>query len=338
MNGMLFKYYQAKVLLSSLSVGRVSNFLRLSFSYFFSRLVRHPFVFALPCAITVEPAGYCNLKCPECPTGAAVLTRRGGTMDVMLFETLLDSLATHLIHVNFFFQGEPFLNRDLVRMVASATKKKVYSLISTNGQLLDQQIAAAMVESQLTEIVFSVDGLTQATYEVYRVGGHLEKLVDAVKMLVRERMMQHSKYPLITLQFIAFEHNEHEVGQLQNFTKQLGADRFLIKTAQFNDFGNGSVQPPSSGKWRRYKSGRRFESTGFNHCWRQWSSCVLGWNGVVIPCCYDKNGDFAFGSALEAPLVKLWGNVGAQTFRKTILQNKYSMHICRNCPEGRGWF
>ena len=336
MNKLSFSYYQFKAAWRTLTLRRLANYLRLIISYFFSRMVRKPFIKGYPYAISMEPAGYCTLKCPECPTGVALLTRAKGTMNMALFQQIIDGFSSHLMHINLFFQGEPFLNRSLGEMISYASSKNIYTLISTNGQLLNQQSVYDLISGRLTEIIFSVDGLTQQTYELYRVGGRLSKLIAVVELLVDAKRRTHSVYPLITLQFIVFEHNQHEVGLLDGFAKRLGADRYVVKTAQFNDFGTGTVKPPTNKRWRRYRTEKQFQPTVFRHCWRQWSSCVIGWDGTLVPCCYDKNGDHTFGNISQQPLDEIWNNGTANDFRLTVLNSKYSMAICRNCPEGRG--
>lgn len=93
------------------------------------------------------------------------------------------------------------------------------------------------------------------------MGGHLAKLVAAVEMLVAEKEKNKSVYPLITLQFIVFEHNQHEVGLLESFSQQLGADRYVVKTAQFNAFGDGTVKPPHDKRWQRYDEDKQFRAS-----------------------------------------------------------------------------
>ncbi len=335
MSSFLFKWHQVRAILATITFSRFFNFIGLVVSYWLSRMVREPIVLANPYAISVEPAGFCNLRCPECPTGAGVLTRKGGVLGLADYMGIIDQTASHLMHVNLFFQGEPMLNRTIKEMIAYATQKRIYTLMSTNGQLFDERIAKGLVEAQLKEIVFSVDGLTQATYEVYRVGGKLHKLMAAVEMVVAEKKKYQSVYPLVTLQFIVFEHNQQELPRLPVFTKQLGADRYVVKTAQFNNFGDGTVKPPTKKRWQRYDQDQQFRSTVFQHCWRQWSSCVVGWEGTVVPCCYDKDGNFAFGNMTGQALATIWQGPTAQRFRRAILRSKYTIPICHNCPEGR---
>lgn len=332
-----YRFHQLKAALQTLNSLRMGNLYHLVTSYILSRIRRTPFVAAMPYAISIEPSGLCNLACPECPTGAAVLTRPTGMLDFQSFQAIIDSFLPTLMHVNLFFQGEPLMNRHLGNMIAYASEKKIYTLLSTNGQLMNEKRAKEMVDGRLTEIIFSMDGVTQKTYETYRVGGKLSKLTAGVELLVAEKRRRRAKYPLITIQFIAFEHNQHEIPQLKSITRQLGADRYVIKTAQFNDFGDGSVRPPTKKRWQRYDESTNFNTTHHSHCWRQWSSAVVGWDGTLTPCCFDKNGDHALGNVLKNKTIEIWKGQKADDFRKQLLTNRESIDICKNCPEGRGW-
>ena len=186
MNRTLFAYYQFKAFCTVLTCSRLINSIKLVTSYVLSRVIRKPVVFAQPLALSVEPAGFCNLHCPECPTGAAVLTRAGGMMSYKLFTNAMDELSLHLMHINLFFQGEPTLNPSLGAMISYVSAKNIYTLVSTNGQRFSNKDAEEMVSGGLKEIIFSVDGLTQETYEIYRVGGRLDRLIDSVGLLVDE--------------------------------------------------------------------------------------------------------------------------------------------------------
>ncbi len=334
-----FKYYQGLAVLSVLNFRRVSNFASLCFSYFLSRIIRRPAIIGMPYAVSVEPSGLCNLKCPECPTGAAVLTRSGGMITPRMFTGVAASLEGSLMHVNLFFQGEPLLNRSLGELIRIATDHKLYTLLSTNGQLMNSRVAAEIVAGGLKEIIFSVDGLTQETYQRYRVGGRLDRVTAAIRKVADQKLVQKSNYPLITVQFLAFKHNEHEIPGLKSYTASVGADRYVVKSAQFNDFGDGSVKPPSGKRWKRYVDGTSFKPTRYRHCWRQWSSAVVGWDGAVIPCCYDKDGKYSFGRIDDSSdFPSLWNGESANSFRSKVLNAKYEIDICRNCPVGRGFW
>ena len=71
-----------------------------------------------------------------------------------------------------------------------------------------------------------------------------------------------------------------------------------------------------------------------NECWRMWSSCVITWDGKVVPCCFDKDATHQLGDIAETPLQQVWNSNGYDGFRKALLTNRQEIDICQNCTEG----
>ena len=92
-----------------------------------------------------------------------------------------------------------------------------------------------------------------------------------------------------------------------------------------------SVAATSDELMEKYFDGGEFTQEEINEALK-----VNCWDGTLVPCCYDKNGDHTFGNISQQPLDEIWNNGTANDFRLTVLNSKYSMAICRNCPEGRG--
>lgn len=322
-----------------ITLSRTLNLIKLFFSFWLSRLIRKPVHWGMPFALSVEPGTACDLRCPQCPTGNGTLNRPGGRMQVEDFETLLDMLPG-LTVVNLYLQGEPFLHPRMTDMIRIASEKKLYTITSTNGQHISEETAAAVVNSGLSEIWISMDGVTQDSYAKYRKGGDLEKVKRSIKLLSDAKKRSGKILPCIVVQFIVFRHNENEVEEFKRMAGKLGADRAEIKTAQFYELGEGGVEPPVSEKFRRYASRDELKLKGKtrNHCWKSWMSAVVTWNGEVLPCCYDKDGEHSLGNIRNAEFYKVWNGDKAMKFRKAVLTNKEKIEMCRNCPEGRSFF
>ncbi len=324
----------------NISLRRAGNLGKLYSSYWYSRIVRQPVHWGKPFAVSVEPGTACTLYCPECPTGAGMLKRPKGSASLSWYEKLLSELSPELTVLNLYLQGEPLMHPDLPKMVKLASDRNIYVITSTNGQVFSEDLAIELVASGLSEIYFSLDGVTQQTYEKYRKGGDIEKVKNAIKTLSNVKKKLGKRNPHVVAQFIVFKHNEHEVNDFKELAKQLGADKAEIKNAQFNKFSNSEVEAPLDKQLRRYTSINSLMLKGrtYNHCWRSWMSVVFTWEGVALPCCYDKNGDYALGSVEDNGFEKIWNGEKSNSFRRTVLKNKTKINICSNCPEGRAFF
>jgi radical SAM protein with 4Fe4S-binding SPASM domain len=234
--------------------------------------------------------------------------------------------------MQFYFQGEPLLNKDLPQMIREAHEAGLYTIVSTNGQAMTEDLAEELVDAGLDRIIISMDGLTDASYNAYRVGGSLEKCKAAIAWLSKAKRVTGYGLPVIELQCLRLRSNEQEWTQFKRAYKALGADRLVFKTAQLYDYANGHPLMPSQAKYSRYIKG----SDGLYHrrklgkgCWRVWSGVVVTTNGEVLPCCYDKAREYAYGNIMNTGMRELFAGEKAQTFRHAAMQQ--TPLICQEC-------
>lgn len=323
-------------LLKKLTPAKVFNVSRLLSGFYFSRLRKKTSIGAMPMGLSIEPTTSCNLRCSECPSGMRSFTRDTGMLKQEMFQNIIDQLKNKLIWLTFYFQGEPYLNKDFLKMVKYAHQKGLYTMTSTNAHYFTDEIAKETIESGLSRIIVSMDGVTQETYEQYRKGGSLEKVKEGISKLVEWKMKLNSSTPHIVLQFIVFGHNEHEVEEVKKVGSELGVDEVKIKSAQIYDFSNEHLLP-SDEKFTRYKKENgsySIKNTLMNHCWRMWSSAVITWDGKVIPCCFDKDAHYQIGSVDKTKFKEIWLSESYNDFRNKVLINRKSIDICTNCTEG----
>ena len=226
--------------LHTLSIVKIVNAAQIWLSYALSLMMRKPKVWGMPYGVSVEPVDFCNLACPECPAGLGLLTRPKQRMNVGLFNKILDEAGSRMIYLMLYFQGEPYLHRNIFELMRSACQRNIYTAISTNAQLIDDRYAEQTVRSGLHRIIISMDGATQEVYETYRKHGKLDKVLEGIASLRRWREKLKSKTPYIIVQFIVFRTNQHQLNEIEAFAMNAGADKVEIKTAQLYDFENGN--------------------------------------------------------------------------------------------------
>lgn len=292
----------------------------------------------LPYSLSIEPTTACNLGCPECPSGLKQFTRPTGKLNLELHDKMLSQLHKSVFYINYYFQGEPFLHPDFLKLIQTAKKRKIYTSTSTNAHFINEAKAQEIIESGLDRLIISIDGLTQKTYENYRVHGTLEKVIDGTKQLIAAKKKLKSNTPHLIFQFLAVKPNEHEIDQVFELGKEMGIDEVRIKSAQLYDYKNGNPLMPENEKYSRYKlqSDGTYKlkyKTG-NHCWRMWSSSVLTWDGKVVPCCFDKDAKHVLGSIENHDFKDIWTGNQYHNFRKAVRNHRNEIDICKNCSEG----
>ncbi len=307
-------------------------------SYHLSKTFKRSFTSGFPISMSIEPTTSCNLRCPECPSGLRQFTRPTGMLQPTFFKSTIDSVYKELMYLTFYFQGEPYLNPDFLEMVNYASQKGIYTSTSTNAHYLTKEQAQKTVESKLDRLIISIDGTTQETYEQYRIGGTLKKVIDGTKNIVEAKKELKSNTPHIVFQFLVVKPNEHQLHDVEKLAVELGVDEVVFKTAQVYDFEHGNPLIPTIEKYSRYKKGAdgtyKIKNELLNQCWRMWSGCVVTWDGVVVPCCFDKDAKHKLGDLKNQSFKDLWYSQKYQSFRNSILRSREEIDICRNCSEG----
>lgn len=324
--------------LKTFSFSRVWNALKVIFSFYLSRLVRTPIHWGYPMSISVEPTNKCNLGCTECPTGLQILTRHIGKLNMDLFAKIIDETHKHTAYLTLYFQGEPYMNQNFHDFVKYATEKKMYVTTSTNAHYLSEANCRKTIESGLSRLIISIDGTTQDVYEHYRRGGNLQMVIDGTKRLMDMKKQMKSKTPHVVLQFIVFKKNEHQVEDVKKLAKELGVDHLGLKTAQVYDYEKADQIIPENVRYARYKKNNegkyQIKSKYYNHCWRSWQSCVVTWDGNMVPCCFDKDAEYIVGNVNEHHFLKVWKSKALNEFRHKLLNQRKNINICQNCTEG----
>ncbi|MDX1903751.1 MAG: SPASM domain-containing protein [Thermonemataceae bacterium] len=325
-------------LVSKLSIAKLWNMSRTFSSYYVSRWLRKPLHWGLPFSISIEPTTACNLRCPECPSGLRSFTRPTGLLDKQVYEKMIDELAGHLLYLTLYFQGEPYLHPHFFDFVRYAKSKKIYTSTSTNAHYLHEKNAIKTIESGLDRLIISIDGTTQETYEAYRVGGSLEKVIKGTENLIKQRALLKAKTPYTIFQFLVVAPNEHQIEEVKTLAKNLGVDKVVFKTAQIYNHEQGSPLLPKQEKYSRYRQKKdgsyEIKNELLNQCWRMWHSCVLTWDAKVVPCCFDKDAQHQLGDFQNQSFKSIWQSESYQQFRQSLLRSRSEIDICKNCTEG----
>ncbi len=330
--------HDAMNIASKMTWKRATNAIRIVQSYRASRRNRQPRINGLPVSISIEPTTSCNLRCPECPSGLRSFTRPTGMLESRMFTRLIDELAPTLTYLTFYFQGEPYLNPEFLNMVGYASEKGIYTATSTNAHYLNARNAQRTIKSGLDRLIISIDGTTQQSYESYRIGGTLEKVIEGTRNVMDAKKALRSRTPHVVFQFLVTGQNEHEIPDVFRLGRQLGVDQVVLKTAQIYDYQSGSPLIPKQDRYARYRQNPdgswSIKNKLADHCWKMWHSCVVTWDGKIVPCCFDKDAHFVMGDLRQNSFAEIWKGDRYDQFRHSLLKSRSEIEMCRNCTEG----
>lgn len=324
--------------LKKMTPRRSFNAIGLIMSFYLTKWLHKPILWGMPMTISIEPTTACNLRCPECPSGLRIFSRETGNLKEDFFKSTIDDLYKDLIYLIFYFQGEPYINPKFLDMVRYASDKGIYTITSTNGHFLNDENARKTIESGLDRMIISVDGTTQDVYENYRKEGKLDTVLQGAKNVVKWKKALKSNTPHIIFQFLVVKPNEHQIPEIYKLAKEIGVDEVKLKTAQVYDYEYGNDLIPTIDKYSRYKQKENgiyvVKNELLNHCWKLWHACVITWDGLVVPCCFDKDATHRLGDLKQLKFREVWKGESYLSFRKSILKGRDQIDICTNCTEG----
>jgi MoaA/NifB/PqqE/SkfB family radical SAM enzyme len=280
-----------------------------------------PIIWGSPYEWEIDTTNICQLKCPLCHTGKGTIHRDQGVMDFDLFTKVVDQIKHSCLWLTLYSWGEPLLNQRIHEYIEYAHKQKIATIISSNlNKPLTPLMAEQVIRSGLDVMVVSLDGITQDVYEVYRVNGHLDRVLENLRLLDQKKRELGSKTPYIEWQFIVMRQNEHQLEEAKALAGELGVDSLVFKKV---DFPHGEDDPAEAERWLPRQHPEYLREDPFYKpyqedgqvCWRLWRSAVVNWDGGFAPCCYltDKTQDF--GDLNDFSVKKIWNNSKYTTAR-----------------------
>lgn len=120
----------------------------------------------------------CNLKCVHCYANAGL---SGDELSTEEAKTFLDDLARMKIPMLLFSGGEPILRRDLYELASYVTSRGIMCSLSTNGTLIDEDIAQNLKESGVSYVGVSIDGKAETNDSFRGVNGAFDKALQGLQ-------------------------------------------------------------------------------------------------------------------------------------------------------------
>ena len=291
---------------------RFTNRAKLLWSYL-RRQVRVP---ALPVEYIVETTAKCNLYCPMCPRETHKQPKED--MSVEIFEKLVDGAAHTGEHMMLIGLGEPFMDPKIFDRIEFCERHGVSTLLSTNGVLLDEDMAGKLLATPLAHITLSFDGASKETFEHYRKGARFERVRDNFVRFARMKHRSGSKMQVV-VQMVRMQGNAHEVDEFRRFWSAVeGVDQVRVKEDETN-----LLQPEA----RREESATR----PCHYLWR--GPMYVKQDGRVFPCCQSYMLDGApVGDLNENSLEEIFNSAGMQGLRELHAAGRAGeIDMCARC-------
>jgi len=211
--------------------------LRGLFNYILSTIdtrLQLPFAFAKPITVRISVIeGICNLSCKTCEPFRPECKRE---ISFEQFKKLLDNLKFAFM-VNLGGWGEPFMAKDIFRIIDYTKANNCRLYVITNMTLINQVAAKRIVESQLDCLGISFDAATKQVFERIRPGADFDAIINNIKTLNLIKKSLHSKKPNLCFQVTAMKENIHQIPQIVELAHQLGIPEIVVNPLRVRNTG-----------------------------------------------------------------------------------------------------
>jgi len=287
-----------------------------------------------PSQIMVDVTEYCNLKCIHCPhpvfQGSDLWS--GAQLDFNLHKKLIDEIKQdglgHCNYIRYTSNGEPLIHKKFLEMV-QYTNKTVPSVpinVTTNGRLLTEKKAIALLEAGVDVFDVSLDAFYDETYSKIRVKGDLNVTRKNVLKLIDLIKKNKFKSKLI-VSYVEQELNKNETNLFEKFWKEAGAD-FVVIRQQHS--AAGAVEERKDSMILNQVENKIERKP----CLYPWERLILSPTGYIGYCPGDWKYKSKFVKFSQTTIKKVWNGEFMNELRKAHMTNDFSCHkFCGNCPD-----
>jgi len=290
--------------------------------------------FGYPSIDAIESTNCCNLSCIMCPVNTGKMVREQGFMSFQLFRKIIDENKRFIIENKFSTKpvwlhnfGEPLLHPNMFDMISYCKENGILCGISTNAVLLNLGVAKKILESGLDEIIFSFDGAIKDTYEKVRVGADFDAVKENIINFLHMRREMRTRKPYVSIRILRMTETEEEIGKFYKMWQDYNVDNIMVRNIH-----TWAGQLKEVDRFSSLKCSRRAGAR--SPCAFLWYHLVILWDGTVVPCCFDYNGELPLGNVKDSTLAEIWNSEKTVNARKLHVSGNYSrILLCKGCEE-----
>ncbi len=268
----------------------------------------------------LEITNVCNLRCAFCPG-----TRRTpGFLAPADFRTLAAKLRPHTEYLYLHLMGEPLLHPQLEEILALGADLGFRVMITTNGTLLGERGEVLCASPAVEKVSISLHSFEGSG------GEGLENYLDQCICFARRASAAGKKCALRLWNLDgdgtrgANRQNSEILAALEGaFPKPWKAGRRGTTLAPniFLEWGEKFDWPDLSAP----------EGEGPGFCYGLRDQAGVLWDGTVVPCCLDHEGDIPLGNLYRQTLEEILTGSRAQAIYSGFSQGRAQETLCRRC-------
>jgi MoaA/NifB/PqqE/SkfB family radical SAM enzyme len=318
--------------------------------------------------LQVEVSSLCNGSCMYCPHTIYKSDWQEMYMSLDTFNKLEPALKrTQLVYLQGW--GEPLLNPDFFEMLRIARDAGCQTGTTTNGILIDKEMAEKIIESKIDMIAFSVAGLGETNDKIRR-GSNFNGILNTIAHINSVKRKRGLTRPKIHIAYLLLRSYINEVEYIAERFSGYKIDQIVISTLDFipeRRIIAESISPRNDIEYRQFadildkavENGKKSHLNIHYNLSSPKITCTyctenpryaafISADGSVSPCVFlnlpvpevcDKDNDnnitrdkLVFGNIRNESLASIWRKRDYAMFRRSFGSNDI-YHYCRDCPK-----
>lgn len=274
----------------------------------------------------LEITNVCNLRCDFCPG----TRREKGFLSPEGFEVLAGKLRPHVDYIYLHLMGEPLLHPHLSRLLEMAGNLGFKVIITTNGTLLPRQVELLAQSRSIHKISVSLHSFEGNESHDIDLGSYLENTIAAV-----QKLSAAGKICALRLWNLDGEtthganaENDDILAKLEQTFPKPWKDNprgATLANKVYLEWGEKFDWPDLSAE----------EGSGGVFCYGLRDQIGVLWDGTVVPCCLDHEGDIPLGNLYEQSLEEILNSPRAKALYDGFSCRKAVEELCRKCGYAR---
>jgi len=289
------------------------------FRYKFRKFPKEKIVSNFPIYVLIEPVSTCNIRCTMCFQIDKSFTKKPfmGTMKMDFFKEIIDECyANGTKAITLASRGEPTLHPKLPEMLEYVSNKFLEVKLNTNATKLSEKLIRKILETNVNELVYSVDESDEKKYEKIRVGGKFNEVVNNIKNFKKIRDNEFTNNKTTTRISGVLVNEDQDIKIITNFWKQYVDHVVFVK---------------EQNRWDTYNN----TPDGVNSpCTYLWERMYVWFDGVTNPCDVDYKSQLTMGKLdySQNNIRKIWTSEFFQNLRKKHLNDeRQTIKPCDRC-------
>ena len=185
----------------------------------------------------------CNLKCKHCYADSDN-KKYQEELSTEEAKVLIDNLQEFRVPVVLFSGGEPLLRKDLFQLLQYAKQRNIRSTISTNGTLIDKEIASKLKQCGVGYVGISLDGIGEKHDKFRRTKGSFDSALKGIRSCKEAGQK-------VGLRFTINKYNYNDLGDIFYLIKEERINRVCFYHLVYSGRGSSMINEDISHKQAR---------------------------------------------------------------------------------------